>query len=180
MSDPNGYEAVVYDLDGTLVRLSVDWDAVANEARSFLAEAGVTPSDVDLWEALDVADEYGLRSDLESIIAPHERDGARASERLSTADDLVSLPSELPVGVCSLNCEAACRIALDKHELVSRVDTIVGRDSVPTRKPDPAPLLTTLDRLGASAEGAVFVGDSRRDEVTAERAGVDFVYVTED
>ena len=35
------YDAVVYDLDGTLVDLAVDWDAVARDVASLLEARGV-------------------------------------------------------------------------------------------------------------------------------------------
>ncbi len=100
--------------------------------------------------------------------------GAEASARLPHADHL---PLAVPTGVCSLNCEAACRTALDRHDLTPHVGSVVGRDSVATYKPDPEPLIATLRDLGADPAAALFVGDSERDAVTAERAGVDFRWV---
>jgi phosphoglycolate phosphatase len=173
--DVTGYDAVVYDLDGTVVSLAVDWDATAREATRVFADHGVD-ADGDLWAMLDLADERGLRDEIEAVLSRHEREGARASERLPLADCLPG--HSIPVGICSLNCEAACRDALVTHELTETVRAIVGRDSVATRKPNPEPLLATVERLGVDADDPVlFVGDSRRDEETARRAGIDFRYV---
>jgi phosphoglycolate phosphatase len=164
------FEAIVYDLDGTLVHLVVDWNEVARDAVDRFATHGVDAAGHDLWGMLDLADEQGLRAELEAVIADHERDGARGSERLPLADQVST--HDVPVGVCSLNCEASVRLALETHDLVEWVDAVVGRDSVPTRKPDPEPLLATLRAVGVAPEEAVFVGDSPRDRTTAERAGV--------
>jgi phosphoglycolate phosphatase len=172
--DLDEFEAVVWDLDGTLVELLVDWDAVAAEVTTTFEAAGVDASGVDLWAMLDVADEEGLRDDVERVISAHERDGARASERLRLADAVGR--EGLREGVCSLNSEGACRIALDVHDLSAHVDAVVGRDTVATRKPDPEPLLVTLGRMDADPDSALFVGDSARDEETAARAGVAFKY----
>lgn len=171
----NDVEAIVYDLDGTLVELLVDWDAVTSAARGVFADAGVETDGIDLWGMLDRAPEVGVDSDLESLVASYEVEGARTSERLPAADVLPEV--DLPVGVCSLNCERACRIALDTHDLTTYVDAVVGRDSVATRKPHPEPLLATVQALSASPERTLFVGDSERDKVTAERAGTAFEYV---
>ncbi|WP_233560733.1 HAD-IA family hydrolase, partial [Halobellus sp. Atlit-38R] len=67
-------------------------------------------------------------------------------------------------------------IAVETHGLADAIDgdAIVGRDTVGSHKPDPASLLAAIDRLGAAPEDALFVGDSRRDAVAAERGGVDF------
>jgi pyrophosphatase PpaX len=49
---------------------------------------------------------------------------------------------------------------------------IVGADEVTHPKPHPEPVLTALERLGAAAAGAVFVGDSRHDVECGRAAGV--------
>jgi phosphoglycolate phosphatase-like HAD superfamily hydrolase len=170
------YEAYVYDLDGTLVSLAVDWDEVAREVSGVLRARGVDVDGADLWTMLELSEEHGLRRKVDETIAEFEREGARTSAKLPLAD---ALPHDVPVGICSLNCEAACRIALETYGLDSAVDAIVGRDSVATEKPDPEPLLATLDGLGASPEATIFVGDSQRDYETAENAGTAFIYESE-
>jgi len=172
-----GYDAVVYDLDGTLVELAVDWNAVAVDVREVYHDANVAPPGEGLWDMLEAASDVGLTAEVESTIAAHEHDGARTSNRLAHADEL--LERSLPAGVCSLNCERACRIALEEHALTPAVDAVVGRDTVGTWKPDPEPLLATVRELDADPEQALFIGDSARDHRTAERAGVDFEYVGE-
>lgn len=82
-----GSDPVVYDLDGTLVRLAVDWEDVSREAASVLEERGIDPPG-NLWEMLVLADESGHRDAVEAVIAGHEREGARDSERLPAADHL--------------------------------------------------------------------------------------------
>jgi len=170
------YDAVVYDLDGTLVRLAVDWGAVRRAVADVFTERGVDHGGQDLWSLLDVAAAAGIADAVEETIAEFEHEGARESGRLPAAD---LLPHDVPVGVCSLNCEAACRIALETHGLDDHVGVVVGRDSVPEHKPDPAPLLAVLDRLGVDPGGAVFVGDSQSDAETAAAAGTDFSWAAE-
>jgi phosphoglycolate phosphatase len=173
MSDE--YAAVVYDLDGTLVTLAVNWDAVATDVIAVYDDAGIDATGAGLWSLLEDAADHGIADRVEEAISRHEREGARRSRRCGLADELAD--RTIPVGVCSLNCEAACRIALETHGLADDVDTIVGRDSVATHKPDPEPLLETLDGLGVTPADARFVGDSPRDKETADRAGVAFEYV---
>lgn len=177
MNSLDGYEAVVYDLDGTLVNLVVDWQAVASELATRLRRAGVDPDGLTSWELLDAGEDAGIGEELEALIASHERTGARRSEPLALASGLPEI--DVPVAVCSLNCEAACTIALERHDVATYVETVIGRDSVPTRKPAPEPLLAALDPLGVNPNEAVFVGDSERDAVTAERAGTAFQWVEE-
>ena len=169
------YEGVVYDLDGTLVDLAVDWGAVAADVEAVYEAAGVGPGGRSLWDLLGAAREHGLFDRVNDAIADHEREGARRSGRLPTADELVSL--DRPAAVCSLNCEAACAVALETHGLSDHVERVVGRDTVDTWKPAPESLLAAVDALGVDPSRAVFVGDSPRDREAAERAGVDYVDV---
>jgi len=164
---------LVFDLDGTLVRLTVDWGRVADAVAGTLEERGVAPPE-NLWAMLETAETAGHREAVEAVIGEFERDGARNSERLPAAE---TVPSGR-VGVCSLNCEEACHIALETHA-IDGVGAVVGRDTVTTEKPDPEPLLETVERLGGEPSGTLFVGDSERDERTAERAGTEYAYVSE-
>ncbi|AFK20403.1 HAD family hydrolase [Haloferax mediterranei ATCC 33500] len=175
LPDLSDFDAVVYDLDGTLVNLRVDWAAAAQDAALVLQDAGVEADSMDLWRMLDVADEAGVRDELERELSAHERQGAWTSDRLPLADHLTA--DGVPSGVCSLNAEDACRVALDVHDLTHHVDALVGRDTVATQKPAPEPLLETLGRMDVDPGAAVFIGDSARDKKTAERADIAFRYV---
>lgn len=170
------YDAIVYDLDGTLVELDVDWDAARDDAAAVLSARGVDTSGMGLWAVLEAAEPNGVLERVNEAISHHEREGARTSTRLPLADEL---PQEVPVGVCSLNSEAACRIALELHGLDGHVDAVVGRDSTDAYKPDPQPLLETVRAIGAEPASTLFVGDGERDALTAERAGISFQYVAD-
>ena len=180
--DLAAYDAVVYDLDGTLVELAVDWDAVAASVLDVYAEHAMVPPTGELWGLLEAAREYGIRDPVEAAIATHERAGAHESALLPLGGRLVETAEPRrdgpPAGVCSLNCEEACRVAVETHGLGDALDpdAIVGRDTVETHKPEPESLLAAVDRLDAEPARALFVGDSRRDAVAAERAGVPFAW----
>ena len=169
------YEAVVYDLDGTLVQLNVDWDQARRDLAAKLRVRGIDVEDATLWTLFERGRERGLTPIVENTLEEHEREGARTSDKLPLAREL---PRDEGVGVCSLNSESACRIALETHG-IDGIGAVVGRDTVATEKPDPEPLLETVRRLGGTPSEAVFIGDSDRDEVAANRAGIDYVDVSE-
>ncbi len=173
----DNWDAVVFDLDGTLVELIVDWDALERDLAGALSEAGLGDESTSAWELLEMAQEAGMRELAESVIAPVETAGAKQSDRLPLADVVPTISG--PVAVCSLNCEAAVRTALDTHGLSGNVDAVVGRDTLEVWKPNPKPLLESVERIGACPDETVFVGDSARDRTTAKRAGVDFRWVRE-
>ena len=63
-------------------------------------------------------------------------------------------------------------IVLDAHQLAPLFDRVVSGDSLPTRKPDPAGILSCLAQFQVPAARALFVGDSSIDVATARNAGV--------
>lgn len=168
-------DAVVYDLDGTLVRLLVDWPGLEADLAALLEDAGLDDPGGDVWSRYEVATDHGLRSEAEELIAAREIAGARESIRLPAADLIDT--HDIPVGVCSLNSERACRIALREQGLAEHVEAVVGRGSVATLKPDPEPLLTVCELLDVRPEKTLFVGDSESDAEAASRAGTMFQYV---
>ncbi|WP_135824355.1 HAD family hydrolase [Halorussus ruber] len=173
--DADELAAVVYDLDGTLVRLDVDWEELEARLEALLEREGVDTGPHSAWNLLDAAEEAGVGDEADELIAEAERGGAADSWRLDLADALAD--HEVPVGVCSLNHESAVRIALDRHDLTEHVESVVGRGTVPERKPHPRALLAAIEELGVEPENVLFVGDSASDEETAERAGTKFEWV---
>jgi len=172
------FEARVYDLDGTLVRLAVDWAAAASDVIAVYEDTGVeVDPDAGLWDLVGNASRHGIEDEVEAVLSEREIAGAEDSGRLPLADELESTHD--PVGVCSLNCEAAVEAALDRHGLAKYVNAVVGRDTVHEQKPDPSPLLAAIDRMSATSVSTVFVGDSESDEEAARRAGVPFQWVEE-
>lgn len=50
---------------------------------------------------------------------------------------------------------------------------VMGGDSLPTKKPDPAPLLHVCEALNISVAHAVMIGDSRNDILAGQNANMD-------
>lgn len=170
------WDGIVFDLDGTLVRLVVPWNEVDEQiATIFRSKGFAIPDDGRIWSFLHIAENEGFRNEIEAVLQQYEIAGAKQSKRLPLLETVEGLSQ--PVGVCSLNCEQACDIALTTHGIAHAIDTIVGRDSLSTWKPDPEPLQYAIDTMELSASSVVFIGDSVRDEETAAAAGVDFRYV---
>lgn len=52
---------------------------------------------------------------------------------------------------------------------------VIGGDSLPTKKPDPAPLLHVCKTLGFAPEQAIMIGDSINDISAGKNAGIDTI-----
>jgi pyrophosphatase PpaX len=77
-----------------------------------------------------------------------------------------------PLGLVTSKTRSGAMRGLVRASLQDAFDVIVGADDVTHPKPHPEPVQLALERLGASASGAVFVGDSRHDLVSGRAAGV--------
>lgn len=189
------YDAVVFDNDGVLVELT-EMDVLRAAARDAFADVGVPEPDERFVEAAAYGDLDGLeavesRHDvaLSALWEARERhaiDRQRALVRDGGKpfyDDVAHLADiDAALGVVSNNQHATVETVvaeLDRFGLAEAVETVYGRD--PTlagagrRKPETHYLDRALDDLGT--RDALYVGDSEKDVVTAQRAGVDSVFL---
>lgn len=186
--------AVVFDLDGTLADTAEDIRRALNRA---LAADGLPSLDLEsvrlmigggptllvirALQKLGVEagqyridrlsqcfyDEYLRQEDVESTLF----EGAEAClVRLQRAGTRI--------GLCSNKPDELCRKLLAELGVSSYFDAIQGSFTGLPRKPDPAPLLTTIERLGTTPAATLYVGDSETDVVTARAAGVAVVLVS--
>ena len=172
----------LFDLDGTLI------DSIELILRSYRhtmrTHHGAEPGD-DVWmEGLGTPLWVQFRRFTED---PAEIDAMVATYRaynLAHHDELVR-PYEgvveavralkrrgRPLGVVTSKMRSGAMRGLVRASLEDAFDVVVGADDVTHPKPHPEPVQVALERLGASASGAVFVGDSRHDLVSGRAAGV--------
>ena len=95
------------------------------------------------------------------------------------ADVLVQLKDEgRRLGIVSAKRRTTVELAFARVPLGHLFDVVVGGDETERQKPNPEPLLLALERLGADAADAAYVGDSPYDMQAARAAGVYAVGVT--
>src|SRR5262249_50290494 len=90
---------------------------------------------------------------------------------------LVRLRERYPLALLSNKGEALSRKILDGLGLTSFFQEILGGDTLPTRKPDPAGLRVLAERLSLPVERVMLVGDPWVDAETAHNAGAPFALV---
>lgn len=77
------------------------------------------------------------------------------------------------LAICTNKPLGPTRAVLGHFGLSALFPVVIGGDSLPQRKPDPAPLRAALQALGPGK--ALFIGDSEVDAETARAAGVPLV-----
>jgi phosphoglycolate phosphatase len=181
---------IVFDLDGTLVDSRLDLAAAVNATRELL---GLPPLALDAVTAM-IGE--GARSLVRRAL-PREVDG-EAFEAAYTVfreaywevcldattvypgvlDAVASLAVRLPLAVLTNKPERESRRILEGLGLAPYFETLVGGDTLATRKPDPAGLRSIAQRWGVAAPRLVLVGDSKVDVDTAVAAGASLALVS--
>ncbi|APZ53806.1 phosphoglycolate phosphatase [Salipiger abyssi] len=185
-------KTIVFDLDGTLIDSAPDLHLAANlvlrdeglpeisfaQARSFIGKgAGVLISRV--MQAVGLGDDPAEHARLLAKFMSHyEGEPAHTLVYPGVMDALGRLEAMgCAMGLCTNKPGEPTAIALRHFGFDRFLGKVASADTLPQRKPDPAPLLHVMRDLGA--ETALYVGDSEVDAETAERAGLPFALYTE-
>ncbi|MEM8848617.1 MAG: HAD-IA family hydrolase [Pseudomonadota bacterium] len=188
--------SVIFDLDGTLCDTSGDLLAAANAAfahlgrevrlnaatqedRATALRGGKAMLRLGLSRLGDV-DEAEVDAGYEPLLTAYGENIAEHTVFYPGAVDALRRLRDRgdAVGICTNKPERLAEqlmAALDARDLF---DALVGADTLPVRKPDPAPLTETVARVGGTPGRSVLIGDTTTDRETARAAGVPCILVT--
>jgi phosphoglycolate phosphatase len=185
MSNPR---LAIFDLDGTLVDSAPDLHAALDR---LAARRGLAPYSREHVTGM-IGD--GAKALVERALAARERpfDPAALEEFLAdyearsceTSRPFAGVEAALDalaasgwrLAICTNKPLAATRAMLRELGLAPRFAHVVGGDSLPSRKPDPAPVRAILAEAGVAAGAAVMIGDHANDILAARGAGVRSVF----
>ncbi len=186
--------AVVFDLDGTLVDTAPDLMAATNHVLSLLRRRPITMPEVRSFVGRgarlliergvaatgDAIDEASLTYYHAEFLRHYEGHTADRSEIFPGAVALLKrlADSGIKAGVCTNKPEGLSRLLLDTLDLSHFFGAVVGPDTIRIAKPDAAPYLEVVRRLGVEPQQSIMVGDSEVDVLTARAAGVPVIAVT--
>lgn len=80
--------------------------------------------------------------------------------------------------VCTNKPEGLAHQVIANFEMTDLFDALVGADTLPVRKPNPAPYHLAVERAGGTVRRSILIGDTQTDRETARNAGVSSVLVT--
>ena len=188
------FQAYLFDLDGTLVDSAPDICRVANLALHSVGRAplpvGVVRGFVGdglpslIQRALNYSDQRPLDGEVRD--AAEHRAATRLAHDAYTATPAVETTlypnaretlSQLQargarLGLVTNKPVAVTQRLLAALDLSSLFAVVLGGDSLPQRKPDPAPVQRALAALSVEAREALFIGDHENDLRAARGAGV--------
>lgn len=186
---------VIFDLDGTLADTSGDMMAAGNAAMAALGYAPQLQPGRDESVALRggramlaaslerighadpgpeiergypiLLEAYGQAIDVHTVLYP------------GVAEAVEALRAEgFRVGVCTNKPEGLAETLLTRLGVRGLFGSLIGADTLPTRKPDAAPFVASVLRAGGVVARSLLVGDTATDRDTARAAGVPSVLVT--
>ena len=188
------FDAVVFDLDGTLVDTAPDILAYLNDMLAELGRPGLDPSSVRsmigdgvrslLLRGLEASGGIPADLDIENLfrryLARYTEEPVKQSRPFDGVSDTLGALSEAGVrlGVCTNKPQEPTNRLLSRLGLDRYFGSVMGGDALPVKKPDPAHLLTILDRLDVKPERAALIGDSETDLKTARAAGTPCILVS--
>lgn len=186
---------VMFDLDGTLLDSVPDLAAAVNSMLDELGRAPVGVERVRQWvgngapvlvrralanqldhsSVTEAEAESALALFLQAYAGTHAMTEVYPGVRLCL-DWLAA--RNVPMGVITNKPSQFVAPLLAEKALDGYFRWLVGGDTLPQKKPDPAALFWVMDRAGVAPTRALFVGDSRNDVLAAHAAGVRCVGVT--
>jgi HAD superfamily hydrolase (TIGR01509 family) len=171
-------QAVLFDMDGTLVRFNLDYHSarfrVMEELNrlniyKFRAEENLAIyAMLSKVEAKMPSEEYSRMMDrVQRIIEEYELESAKKTEPMPHALEVLQFVKDkgLKTGIVTNNGRAASNISCSRLNLTSLIDALRW-------KPDGATVKEALRRLQVRSEDAVFVGDSAIDILAARDSNV--------
>jgi phosphoglycolate phosphatase len=179
-------DAVIFDFDGTLVHLNIDFGLMRQGVEMFLGEHGIEPGclkELLILEMIDeatnlISEKDPLKGQLfyhkaHALVTEHEVRAAKKGRILSGIIEMLKLLKKrgVKVGIITRNCDRAVKIIFPRIEHFC--DTFLPRDYVIRVKPHPDHLVLALTRMSISKpKCCLMVGDHPIDIEGGKRMGM--------
>ncbi|MFM2111369.1 MAG: hypothetical protein RLZZ271_29 [Pseudomonadota bacterium] len=195
------YDAVVIDLDGTLVDTLGDFVCVLNLCLREMSLPSLASDDVRLmvgkgsehliasalskvvagWPELNCPQHNELKSRARELYMRHypQVNGLHSHVYPGVFEGLQTLREySIPLACLTNKPLAFARALLEQKNLLPHFSHVFGGDSFAHKKPHPEPLLQTCIALGSTPSRTLMVGDSSNDAQAAHAAGCPVALVT--
>jgi len=183
----------IFDLDGTLadtagdlmasldyVMLHEGFAATPSEDARSLLGAGARALILRALTAQEASVSDAKMEDMFQLFLSHYEsriaDDSRLYPGVIAALDTLAARGDF-FAVCTNKIERPARLLLEKLGVADRFAFICGQDTFGVAKPDPTPLLRTIEAARGEKTRALMIGDSKTDIATARAAGIPVIAV---
>ena len=184
-----GKKVIVFDLDGTIVDLTVDWQQIKrilSERYSKIYEEDCEFEHISacLDHVVEKKDENELENFfkiLEDYEMKNINDNKEIDESIFFINNLklFEIPEDTKLAIFSLNTRKAIISSLNLAKIFDKFDYIIGREDIRKWKPNPDGLLKIKKYFGVKNEDMVYFGDLQKDLQTGKNAGIDSYLISE-
>jgi 2-phosphoglycolate phosphatase len=184
-------QAVLFDLDGTLIDSAPDLGAAADKMRT---DRGLVPLPLDMYRPMAGAgargmlgiafgmtpEQSGFADMKEEFFVNYERCMTLRTFAFDGVGELIAslVARQLPWGVVTNKASRFTDPLTRDMPLFATARAIVSGDTTAHAKPHPEPLFEAARRLGIDPARCVYVGDDHRDIVAGLAAGMGTVAAT--
>jgi HAD superfamily hydrolase (TIGR01509 family) len=176
---------VIFDLDGVLVDLKVNWEALKNDLKKYFSKnygvvAELNPMDNKLDEILKKLDE-SARRDAYKIIESHELEKIENLEPIKKAIQLAKKFKKdgKKLAIFSLNTKKTVERSIELIGLKGYFDFIVAKEDVLKHKPNPEGLEKIVKASNLDKKDIVFIGDNQKDIETGKMAHINTILISD-
>jgi phosphoglycolate phosphatase len=179
-------DAVLFDLDGTLVETNIDFPLMKQRMLALAAEQGVDAGALSGLDILAIVEAVsrslirrGRHDEAErahahamGVLEEIELRHARSAREIPFARELVGEMNNrgIKTGIVTRNCRKASEISLDIVGIQPNI--LISREDALRHKPHPQPLQMALSALSAQPEASIMVGDHPMDIQSGQAAGL--------
>ena len=182
-------EIIVFDLDGTIVKLQANWHSlkdILSKRYSKMNSESCSFSSISscLSKIVEKGDEQELKENFK-IIRQYELENITDTELIPEIVDFIKnkekfgISEEVRIVVFSLNTRQTVIESLKIAGISSFIDSIIGREDVRNWKPEPDGLIKLMQHYSVSPEKLIFFGDMKKDIEAGKAANVDSYYVND-
>lgn len=180
------WRCVIWDLDGTLANTIPLIIASYDHALYTVLGIHADPVQAQGWIGQTLWDTFTERypDHVDALVEAYvDFNLSQLEQRVLRYEGMAELLAELAAagvltGVATSKRRHSADRTLEAVDLHRAVPLLVGMEDTSAHKPDPAPLLLAVDKLGSSRGDAVYVGDAVVDVRAAHAAGLASIAVT--
>ena len=180
-------KVIVFDLDGTIVRLAADWHSLYKAlAARFTEENREALNHKSMSAILSRIVEKGDEEELQlnfNLMRQYELENITSNEPIKETIyfinnlELFGVSPNAKLAVFSLNFRSTILKSLEMAGILDKFEFFVGREDVRKWKPEPDGLLKILDYFSVNPEEMIYFGDVEKDLLAGANAGVESYYI---
>ena len=173
------YRLIVWDFDGTIVKLNVDWNKVKEEILKNYSDllSGKELSSIN--KMIYEIRKYTSDKKVFNIIERYESaSGYKPNWEIINIIKMLKRNGKIQT-ILSDNMSSTVKRVLREVSIYDCFDQIVCKDSVNRYKPDPEGIGKIFEQYNIGKSEAVMIGDSWKDKELCYRFGITFVDVEE-